>query len=266
VFFDFKRYDPKVEESIQARSGTVVGSKTWSYVLIPLAPGNQEIPPVRFVFFDPQTVQYQVLESEAIRLSVARGEAGDLPLQAFPARADIPVLGADIRYIKLHPDPIVDQGETLAGSPRLLILIAAPLLLNAGLFMAVRRREKLTGSEALVRRRRARRMARRRLSRARGHLSREKARDFYQELASALTTYLADKIGIPASGLTYDRIEELLEQREVEPFLRARFRRCLESCDFARFAPAASEPGEMTRAFEEVEAVVEALEGSVKAA
>ena len=59
--------------------------------------------------------------------------------------------------------------------------------------------------------------------------------------------------------------EEVLELRGVEAGLRGQFRRCLETCDFARFAPAASEPAEMEKAFAEAESVVESLEGSVKA-
>jgi len=261
---DFKRYDPKVEEEMHARSGTLVGSKTWNYVLIPLAPGSQEIAPVRFAFFDPQIEQYKVLESAPIRLKVARGEAGDLPMPSLPSRADIPVLGSDIRYIHLGGEALVDQGKTLYGSRLLLAVVAAPLLLNVALLAFLHRRERLAGSEALVRQRRARKTARKRLARAQGRLSKERSRDFYQELASALTSYLADKIGVPAAGLTYDRIEEVLELRGVDPGLRGQFRRCLETCDFARFAPAASEPAEMEKAFAEAESVVESLEGSVK--
>ena len=262
---DFKRYDPKVEEEMHARAGTLVGSKTWNYVLIPLAPGSQEIPPVRFAFFDPGTERYKVLESSPIRLSVARGEAGDLAAPSLPSRADIPVLGSDIRYIHLGGEALVDQGETLYGSPLLLAVLTAPPLLNIALLVFLRRREKLAGSETLARQRRARKTARKRLARAQGRLSKERSKDFYQELASALTSYLADKIGVPAAGLTYDRIEEVLELRGVDPGLRGQFRRCLETCDFARFAPAASEPAEMEKAFAEAESVVESLEGSVKA-
>jgi len=262
---DFKRYDPKVVEEMHARSGTLVGSKTWNYVLIPLAPGSQEIPPVKFAFFDPQTDRYEVLESAPIQLRVARGEAGDLPMPSLPSRADIPVLGSDIRYIHLGGEGLLDQGKTLYDSPMLLAVVAVPPLFNIALLVVLRRREKLAGSEAMARQRRARKMARKRLARAQGRLSKERSRDFYQELASALTSYLADKLGVPAAGLTYDRIEEVLELRGVEAGLRGQFRRCLETCDFARFAPAASEPAEMEKAFAEAESVVESLEGSVKA-
>ena len=263
---DFKQYDPKVQESPHARSGTMVGKKSWDYVLIPLAAGTQEIPPVRFAFFDPKTASYQVLQSQPIRLKVARSEAGDLPGQPFPARADIAVLGTDIRYIKMDPQPLRDQTRTFSGSPLFLAALAGPLAVNTGLLLITRRRSRLAGSEGLVRRRKARKLARRKLARARSRLSRAQPRDFYQEVASALTGYLADKATLPASGLTYDRIEEILDQRGVEPALRDRFRRCLETCDFARFAPSASEPGEMAKALGEAEWVVEAMEGSVKSA
>lgn len=263
---DFKTYDPKVLESPRARAGTMVGKKTWEYVLIPLASGTQEIPPVRFAFFDPRTASYQVLQSAPIHLKVARGELGELSAQPFPSRADIPVLGTDIRYIKMDAQPLRDQEKTLSSSPLFLAALAGPLAVNAGLLLIARRRSRLAGSEALVRRRKARRLARKRLSKARSRLSREQPRDFYQEVASALTGYLADKATLPASGLTYDRIEEILDDRGVEPALRDRFRRCLETCDFARFAPSASEPGEMAKALSEAEWVVEAMEGSVKTA
>ncbi len=91
------------------------------------------------------------------------------------------------------------------------------------------------------------------------------SRDFYQELASALTAYLADKASVPASGLTYDRIEEILLMRGIEGKARERFRRCLETCDFARFAPTSSERGEMERTLSEAAEVIEAIEGRVKA-
>jgi hypothetical protein len=127
-----------------------------------------------------------------------------------------------------------------------------------------RRRAALVGSEDLVRRRRAGRVARKRLRRARSLLARDQSREFYQEMASALTSYLADKAGVSASGLTYDRIGEFLAGREVDPGTERRFRRCLESCDFARFAPASSGREEMERTFGEARQVLEELEEMVR--
>ncbi len=261
---DFKQYEPKVAEAMEAKGGTLVGEKTWDYVLIPLAPGRQEIPPVRFAFFDPQTAQYRVLESDRISLNVAKGDLAEVPIQPGPERSEIPVLGADIRYIKLAGSPIVDQGRSFYGSRGFFALLVAPLLLNTSLLVVRRHRAARAGKEASHRRRRARRMAHRRLARARTHLSHEQSRHFYQELASALTAYLADKLSVPASGLTYDRIEEMLAGSGVDPAARQKFRSCLETCDFARFAPTSSERAEMERALTEAGKVIETLEGTVR--
>jgi len=261
---DFKRYEPKVEESMQAKGGTLVGAKTWEYVLIPLAPGEQVIPPVRFAFFDPLTAQYRLLENDPIRLSVAKGDLAEVPVQGAPDRTEIPVLGSDIRYIKQAAGRIVDEGAIPYAFRGFLALLLAPLALNVSLLLIIRRRAALSGSEAAVRRRRAGRAARKRLRRARTHLAHDQSGQFYQEMATALTFYLADKAGVSASGLTYDRVEEILSVRGVEPEMGQRFRRCLEVCDFARFAPASSGKEEMERAFAEAGKVIEELEGKVK--
>jgi len=262
---DFKQYEPKVEGSTEAKGGTLVGKKTWDYVLIPLASGRQQIPPVRFTFFDPGVRQYRILQSEPIALQIAKGDLAEVPMQAPPTRSQIPVLGSDIRYIKLAGGGIRDQRRTLYGSRAFAALLAFPVLLNASLLVMARRRASLSGNAALVRRRRARRMAQKRFSRARSRMQPAHSRDFYQELASALTAYLADKASVPASGLTYDRIEEILLMRGIEGKARERFRRCLETCDFARFAPTSSERGEMERTLSEAAEVIEAIEGRVKA-
>jgi hypothetical protein len=264
---DFQRYDPKVEQTVQARDGTVVGTKRWDYVLIPLAAGRQEIPAVRFSYFDPFAAQYRVLETRPLTLAVAKGGMPDLAaMPPGPARSEIPVLGSDIRYIRLGGDRIEDQGETLYGSRAFALLLAAPLVLNAGLLVVARRRAALTANQSLLRRRRAKRAARRRLARARAEIAPERARDFYQELAAALTGYLADKSGVSAAGLTYDRIEEILAARGVGAETRRRFRECLEGCDFARFAPASSRPEEMEKALREASALIQSLEGAGNAA
>jgi hypothetical protein len=260
---DFKRYEPKVQESKKVQGETLRGSKTWQYIFIPLAPGEQEIPPVRFAYFDPDLKQYQVLKSDPIRLSVAKGDLAEMPAQPAPGRSEIPVLGSDIRYIKLPGRRIVDEGGVSYSSRSFLALMTLPLIANVSLFAIARRRAARAGSESQIRRRRAARTARKRLGRVRAHLAPDQSRQFYQAMASALTVYLADKAGVPAASLTYDQIEGILEGRGVDPETRGRFRACLERCDFARFAPASSEKGEMERALADASRVIGELEGKV---
>jgi len=90
-------------------------------------------------------------------------------------------------------------------------------------------------------------------------------RAFYAEVASALSEYVAAKFDIPAAGLTHDRIEELLVGRGVPDDARGAFHRCLEACDYARFAPASSGAEEMRRTLAAAEEIVTRLERSLGA-
>src|SRR5206468_12461574 len=97
------------------------------------------------------------------------------------------------------------------------------------------------------RERRARSLARRRLKEARRRMSPSMARAFYAEVAQALTEYVAAKFDTSASGLTHDRIEELLATRGAAEEDRRAFHRCLEACDYARFAPTSSGSDDVRR-------------------
>ena len=115
------------------------------------------------------------------------------------------------------------------------------------------------------RRRRARPLALKRLKEARRRVSPSTARAFYAEVASALSEYVAAKFDIPAAGLTHDRIEELLVGRGAPDDARRAFHRCLEACDYARFAPASSGAEEMRRTLAAAEEIVTRLERSLGA-
>ena len=91
------------------------------------------------------------------------------------------------------------------------------------------------------------------------------ARAFYAEVAQALTEFVAAKFDTSAAGLTHDRIEALLASRGVPDEERRLFHRCLEACDFARFAPASSGPDEMRRALAAAGEILVRLERSLSA-
>jgi hypothetical protein len=89
------------------------------------------------------------------------------------------------------------------------------------------------------------------------------ARAFYASVAQAMTDYVGDKFGLPGAGLTQPRIEELLAAHGAGEDLRAAFHRTLETCDFARFAPASSGEEEMRQALAAAEETLVALERSL---
>ena len=83
---------------------------------------------------------------------------------------------------------------------------------------------------------------------------------FHEELARTLVEYVADRFNRPPAGLTYEVADELLSSRGVQPELRRRFRSCLESCDFARFVPAAGLSERRTESLDQATGLIDELE------
>ncbi len=263
---DFKQYAPKVTSTTSIQDDRLRGEKVWDYVLIPLAPGALAIPPVSFSFFDPVARAYRTVASPPIPILVARAEGGAAgPLPAV-AQSDVRALRQDIHYIKqARGGALRDRSRFFYRSPWFIALLILPIAVDAGIVVAVRRRDLHPDLARMRRGRRAYGATRRRLREARRRMSPSVARAFYASVASALTEYLAAKYDTAAAGLTHDRIEELLAGRGVPEDQRAAFHRCLESCDFARFAPSSTGVGEMQRTLQAAEDVVHKLERTLSA-
>ena len=262
---DFKQFAPKVTTSTSVVSDRLRSEKVWDYVLIPLAPGTQTIPPVRFSFFDPRAGAYRTVASAPVPIQVAKGGEGSGSAGPIVSQSDVRQLRRDIHFIKQATDGLKDWSRPFYRTPLFLALLFLPVAADLGVFVVARTRDAQRATAGLRRRRRARPLALKRLKEARRRGSPSTARAFYAEVASALSDYVAAKFDIPAAGLTHDRIEELLAGRGVPEDARRAFHRCLEACDYARFAPSSSGAEEMRRTLVAAEESVTKLEKSLGA-
>ncbi len=257
---DYRRYEPKVEQKKEITKDRIGGSKNWSWVLTPLAPGQQDIPPIRFAYFDPSRAAYVDLSSELLPVLVQRGDGREPSVAGRQTgRREVAAFGRDISHIKPASELNAGSGP-FHRSAWFGTLVLAPALLNAGLLLALRRRDHLAANTSLVRGRRARAVARRRLRAARSLAAADKGRAFHAELGQALRGYLADKLNVSASGLTLEIVDQALAARGVEEPAREKLRRCLEDCDFAQFAPVAATSKQMQSLLERSEQAIADLE------
>ena len=261
---DFKTFDPKITSNTSVQSDRLRSEKIWDYVVIPLAPGSQAIPPVNFSYFDPEARSYKTLSSKAVPIQVARGEAvaGGGSVAGLP-QSDIRLLRRDIHYLKAAPGGLKSRSRPFHQTPWFVALALAPMLADVGILAWARTRDLSPQASRFRRERRARGAARRRLSAARRLMKPASAHPYYASVAQALTGYIGDKFGTAGAGLTHERIEALLAERGAPDDLRAAFHRCLEACDFARFAPASSDDAAMRKTLAEAEEVLAGLERSL---
>jgi hypothetical protein len=253
-----KLFDPEVRLASSARRGELVSRKTWEWILVPTAPGELELGPLRFSYFDPALGAYRTLERALAPLVVERGAAlGDAPL----ARGEVQLERRELAFIKVLRRDL--RGETPRAHARGLFLALAfgPLVWVPAAIWLGRHRSRLAGNRQLARARRAGSRARKLLRGAARHVNGTSgAVEFHEEVARALVGYVADRFDRSAAGLTYELADDLLASRGLDPTLRRRFRSCLETCDFARFVPDAGVHERRVEVLREANELVQALE------
>ena len=256
---DFKVYDPKVDEKSRIEGERLKGSKTWDYVLLPLAPGSQEIASIEFSYFDPDSARYQTLRSTPIRVQVERGEMQAGTTVAGVQPREVRELRTDIRHLRSTPEQLKDRSRLLRQRVGFLAALAIPAAANLALVLAVWRRESWQAAPGALRRRRAARRARRALQHAAAGAGHSPAQ-FFEEVSKALREYVADKLNRSAAGLTIREIENVLSSAGVGTMDCGLVRSCLEACDRAQFAPSAARPAARAELVEQARRAVDSLE------
>jgi len=248
---DVEVYPPEVSQSVERRGGTVVGSKTFEYVLIPRAPGTATIPSVALGFLDADRGEYRVAATQPIDVTIT-GEAPAGPVIGGRIRSGIEPLREDIRFIEIAAPKFQERGRSPFTATFWSVLVV-PLIAVGGAWGYRRHRDRLEGDVAYARRRRAGRVARRRLSQARSLMSVDTRREFYAEVARALQGFLGDKLNFAEAGLIKEDIRARLLERGVPAGAVDEYLECLDQCDRQRFAPTETSVGDMKSLLERTE-------------
>ncbi|HWR82541.1 MAG TPA: BatD family protein, partial [Candidatus Deferrimicrobium sp.] len=259
---DFRVYRASTSENISKLNDRLGGTKLYEEVFIPRRPGTLRIPALRFSYFDPERGRYEALATQPIVVNVVKPEG-------YAASADIPysapdlTIGSrasDIRYIKQDLGDTTPMGKVLLFTPLYIAVNGLPVLVLAATVLIRRRRERLTADIGYARSRKASKTARRKLARAKSRARVEHAGEFFAEVASALTSYIADKLNVSPHGLTSDRIAALLRERSADEILIREVDELLRTCDFARYAPAAIAQAEIDAALARAEQTMTRME------
>ena len=232
----FEVYDPQIDDKISKGDNGVSGSRTYEWVLIPRSQGRYTIPELKVVYFDPSSGQYVTRTIARQEIEVEKGDARN---QAhMGSKDDVRLLNSDINYIHpLRPSALKRQtSETHAG---LLFWLTAVLivLLTVGSLVFVRRRQEAEQDVAGMRRKRALRLARKRLKRAEKHLKAGDSNAFYEEIYRAIWGCLADKYSIELAKLSRDTVSQCLNDKQVPADRQESIMKVLQDVDMARFAP-----------------------------
>jgi hypothetical protein len=240
----FEVYPPEVTEQINRAGDRISGSKMYEYVLVPRTPGSHTIPGLQLDYFDSDRNTYATVTTQPIEVAVA-GTAVEGPTIAGRTRGGIEQLREDIRFIRIATPNFQRRGRSVFALPVFWIVFLAPLVVVVSAWGVRRHRDRLEGDVAYARGRRAGRVARKRLARARSLRSSETQREFYAEVARALQGFLGDKLNIAEAGLIREEVGAVLHDRGVGQSVTDEYLSCIDVCDRQRFAPTEANVAEM---------------------
>lgn len=231
---DFEVYEPKIIDNFTNKGGTS-GTRTYEYLIIPRAAGDFTIDPIQFSFFSPSRKDYTVLSSERFKLKVNKGTGASAEANA---QSDVKLLGNDIRYLMEPPLYLSAAGNRLYGKTIYWLLLVLPFIGFIIFMLFHKQTTRMKGDAKLMQRKKATRIAVKRLHKAKKLLDNGQQEAFHEEISFALWGYISQKFNIPMSLLSLDTAREQLEMRHVEGALTERFMTTLNDCNFARYAPA----------------------------
>jgi BatD DUF11 like domain len=256
----FEKYEPKTSENIIKRN-IVSGSKVAEYLMIPRVVGTREIPPVEFSYFNPVKKKYITLQSKPFKLNITQGER--LPEVELTDIENNQNLGNDIRFIKTSVGDIYKKEESVLFTTFFWVGGIVPMLI---LFVAVgwkKRNDKLAGNVALLKYRKAQKIAKNRLKKAKKLMQENNHKEFYTEVSQALFGYLEDKFHIPKAEFTIERAMDELSKAGVEQSLIDDVKKAAEDCEFIRFAPGAEKNAAMQNMYDQLTTVIIDVEKSI---
>lgn len=262
----FEQYNVKTTESINTSAAGISGYRQFEYPFIARAEGTYDVEAVEFSYFNPERMQYVTLRSRPLTLEItpdANG-GGDAPIVQGRgmSKEEVKMLGQDIRFIKLGGAQLRAERVPFVFSMTYWLLLGGIVALFAAIYVAMRKQIRESQNVALVRGKRANKVAVQRFRAAKRNMEEQNRHAFYEEMLRALWGYMSDKFNIPVSNLTKENVREELHKRGVAAEESQRFTVIVTQCDEAQYSPAAS--AQMSDVYSEGVDLISHLESVIK--
>jgi hypothetical protein len=258
---DMEVYDPKESTQISRDKASISGSKTVEYIVIPRYPGEYKINPVTFSYFDPAKKTYVRLKSDPILLNILPGTVSPgTPLsQSSLSKQDVELLGEDIRFIK-ETASFFTLGSVIYKRWYYILLYFIPVISLIATWFYAQQREKIRSDVQLARKRKANKVANRRLGAAKKVLKPDFHKEFYREVSMALQGYACDKLNIQMADFNPQIVEKILRSKINKIDLIETYLACLQESDFRQFSGSSSDFEEMKAFFDRAQSSLTQLE------
>lgn len=227
-------YEPVTSYDVKKENYLVKGSKTFKIPITPQVPGNLTIPQISFVYFNPNTKQYETAVTEKLQIEVtpktttASAKHQYTTTKLKPTQEKIEF--EDIRYLKTN---FTITKNKKINSEVYLFVQFLPVLLWLGVVGAVKYKNKLTKDFNKYRATKALNYAMRKLK----NMKLQKGEQFILGLYDIIAEYIASKMYTTKESLSIETIKQYFENKISGEMLNE-IVNLWEEINFYRFAPA----------------------------
>jgi hypothetical protein len=246
-------FDPTIEDTITGRSTIISGDKIFHYALAPRLPGDYDIAPIPFVYFNISTKSYVTLYSPAFKIHVRQGK------NETNTQAKLP---KDIHEIQTGPIKSIPNERLLIQYWLYWMAYVIPLLAFIG-FVIWRKNQIATQQNIrLFKNKQANKIALKRLKTAKTFLDKKEQDAFYEAISKAIWLYLSDKLNIPLAQLSKETALEALSQKNIAPSLCSQTMKLVDDCAIALYGTGNAQ--QMNDTYHATSALIASLEENLK--
>nr|WP_265240828.1 BatD family protein [Muriicola sp. Z0-33] len=231
-------YEPEFDENVKTTLSGMQGEVSNNYTIVPSYKGKYPMPSIKFSYFNPDLGKYRSISSDEIMINVLDGptDISSTVVSAVPGNKQAVISsGNQFNFIKLKPNLTAIGTNYFFGSKRFYLWLSLPLCLIPLAIVFGKRRKAIASDVAGNKLRRANKLAKKYLFKARKELGNKEA--FYIALEKALHNYLKAKLKIETSEFSKDKIAALLSQKTVDTPTSEGFIGLLKNCEMARYSP-----------------------------
>ncbi len=227
----FETYEPKVIDG--------ANSKVFDYIIIPREEGNYKLENLDFSYFDLDKKKYTTIPAPSINISVLAPDPNATGAQVYSAQNKVKETENDIRYIKKGDFSLTKTNEEFFNSAAHILFLVIPFGLLVIALLIRGNYVKANSNVAVVKERKAAKVARKQLVRAEKLMLDNKKDEFYTEILTSLNNYLSHKLSIPLADVSKENVKNVLTQKKIDELKISKLIKTIETSEYAKYAPGA---------------------------
>jgi hypothetical protein len=213
----FKIYQDKPTLKTSPSSQGLTGKRVFKMALVPQKAGNLEIPPFKLNYFDSQSKEYKLVQSDLLKLKVRAAKSGEEEKIKLVSpskdnslsKRNIKVQGHDLMPLKKSLE--LTSG-VLSSKEKIIfwILLCLFPIIYVATYFRKRRNDRFSQNSGLRRQEQALRKFQKGLKGV------EEGQSFVMQASSVFRDYIGDKVNIDGKALTPLDLDRVLGTRQIE--------------------------------------------------